>query len=42
MRRSRVSDCIIAAMIGMIATGITIYIIWAAAFVLKVLAGMLG
>lgn len=35
MRRNKTIDCIIAALIGVIVTGVSIYIIWAAAFVMN-------
>lgn len=41
MRRSKAFDCIIAALIGVIVTGASIYIIWAAATILKIIADIL-
>ena len=42
MRRSKAFDCIIAALIGVIVTGASIYIIWAAAFVMNAIEKILG
>lgn len=42
MRRNKTFDCIIAALIGVVVTGATIYIIWAAAFVLNAIGEILG
>lgn len=41
MRRNKAFDCIAAALIGVIVTGASIYIIWAAAFVLNVIGKIL-
>ena len=42
MRRNKAFDCIIAALIGVIVTGVAVYIIWAAAFVMNAVAKILG
>lgn len=42
MRRNKTIDCIIAALICVIVTGVSIYIIWAAAFVMNAVAKILG
>ena len=41
MRRNKIIDRIIAALIGVIVTGVSIYIIWAAAFVMNAIAKIL-
>lgn len=41
MRRNKIIDCIIAALIGVIVTGVSIYIIWAAAFVMNAIGEIL-
>lgn len=42
MRRNKTIDCIIAALISVIVTGVSIYIIWAAATILKKISEIIG
>ena len=42
MSGNKTLDCIIAALIGVIVTGVSIYIIWAAAFALNAIGDILG
>lgn len=42
MRRNKSFDYIIAALIGVIAASVSIYIIWAAVFVMRTIGDMLG
>lgn len=42
MRRNKSFDCIIAALIGVIVTGAAVYVIWAAAVIMKAIGEILG
>lgn len=42
MRRNKAFDCIMAALIGMIATGAAIYIIWAASVIMRAIGEIIG
>lgn len=42
MRRNKAFDCIMAALIGVIVTGAAVYIIWAAAIVLRAIGEIIG